>query len=311
MTAVLYVFVYAALVVFVVASAVRAVLYARMPMHLRWELYPVPHEPHERLKHGGSYLEVPDWWTEPRHVNRVAEVGWMAREILLLKGLWDANRRLWFRSFPFHFGLYLLFGSAGLLVLAGIRTLGAPDAPATPIGQVLHAAYLVTGAAGLALGIAGAASLLHRRLTDATLRNYTTPADLFNLLFFIASFGLLGAGFLARPAGSPGPLALVVGLLTFDTQLPVPSLLAAGVIVASLLVGYIPLTHMSHYVAKYFTYHYVRWDDAPAHGNRALAARVAEYLAYRPTWSAPHVTADGRRTWGEVATTNPAQGTQK
>ncbi len=311
MTAVLYVVVYAALAIFVTASAARAVRYARLPIHLRWELYPVPHEPHERLKHGGSYLEVTDWWTEKRRGNLAAEIGWMAREILLLKGLWDANRRLWFRSFPFHFGLYLLFGSAGLLLLAGLLTLAAPAAIAGAGGSILRATYRTTGFVGLALGLAGAAGLLYRRLTDAALRNYTTAADIFNLLFFIASFALLGAGYFARPAGRSGLLSFVVGLLTFDTGVQLSPLFAAGVIASSLLVAYIPLTHMSHYVAKFFTYHAVRWDDAPAHGNRALAARVADCLTYRPTWSAPHVGADGRRTWGEVATTNPAQGARK
>ena len=31
---------------------------------------------------------------------------------------------------------------------------------------------------------------------------------------------------------------------------------------SALLAAYIPFTHMSHFVGKYFTYHAVRWDDA-------------------------------------------------
>jgi hypothetical protein len=56
-------------------------------------------------------------------------------------------------------------------------------------------------------------------------------------------------------------------------------------------------------VAKYFTYHAVRWDDAPNTGR--IAGTMAEYLRYRPTWSARHVGADGTKTWAEVATTPP------
>jgi nitrate reductase gamma subunit len=311
MTAVLYAVIYAALLVFGVATVVRAVGYARAPVHLRWELYPVPHEPSERLKHGGSYFEISEWWTEPRRPNLAAEVGWMAREILFLKGLWDANRPLWFRSFPFHFGLYLLAGTGGLLVVAAVGSLAAPAALAGTAGLVLRGLYRVTAVGGFALVLVGSAGLLHRRLTDPTLRTYTTPGDIFNLLFFLAALGLVALGLVARPVGSPGLLTVTIGLLTFDTGVRVEPVLAAGLFASALLVAYIPLTHMSHFVAKYFTYHAVRWDDAPLRDNGKLAAKLAEYLTYRPTWSAAHMKADGVKTWAEVAAANPAEGARK
>jgi len=62
------------------------------------------------------------------------------------------------------------------------------------------------------------------------------------------------------------------------------------------------MTHMSHFIAKYFTYHSVRWDDKP---NVNLAA----YLAYRPAWSATHVGAG--KTWAEIATANPWEAAKK
>ena len=53
-------------------------------------------------------------------------------------------------------------------------------------------------------------------------------------------------------------------------------------------LAYIPLTHMSHFVGKYFTYHAVRWDDAPL-GDRPEDAGCAGGL--------PRTPADlGRRT---------------
>jgi nitrate reductase gamma subunit len=81
--------------------------------------------------------------------------------------------------------------------------------------------------------------------------------------------------------------------------------LAAGLALSSLLVAYIPFTHMSHFVGKYFTYHAVRWDDAASTPGSALERRMAGYLTYRPTWSAPHVGADGTRTWADVVTSAP------
>ena len=113
MTAFIYVVISASAVVFVVATAVRAVGYARAPLHLRWELYPVPHEAPDRAAHGGSYFETSDWWTHAPHFSLMGELKAMVPEMLFLKALREFNVRLWWRSFPFHFGLYLLIGAGG------------------------------------------------------------------------------------------------------------------------------------------------------------------------------------------------------
>jgi nitrate reductase gamma subunit len=80
----------------------------------------------------------------------------------------------------------------------------------------------------------------------------------------------------------------------------VPPLAGAGVALAALLAAYIPFTHMAHFVAKYFAYHNVRWDDRP---NPAVAAQ----LLYTPHWSASHIGARDAQTWADVATANPPQ----
>ena len=166
--------------------------------------------------------------------------------------------------------------------------------------------YTTAGTTGVVLAVGGAIALLHRRLTDPALRALTTPGDVFNLLFFVAAFGLAGLGYLVRPAGAPGALAIVIGLLSWDLARPVPPLLGCGLAAVALLVAYIPLTHMSHFIAKYFTYHRVRWDDAPLAGNRRMAAAMASYLACRPTWAADHMKAGGAGTWAEIVSSNPA-----
>jgi nitrate reductase gamma subunit len=302
-TLALYSSLWGALAVFLGASVARALRYARQPLHLRWELYPVPHERPDRVKHGGSYFESSEWWKRPRHFSWTGEVRAMIPEMVFLAGLRQANRSLWYRSFPFHFGLYLMSGSVALLVLgAGIW---AGVGRATGLVQALRALAGLAGIAGLALSVVGALGLLHRRLTDAALRNYTTAADVFNLLFFIGALTFLGVGYAQRPASSPGALAVVHGLLTGNSALPVATPFAIGLIVASVLVAYVPLTHMSHFIAKYFTYHAVRWDDAPLRDREAMAARVAHYLAYRPTWSAGHIASNAGQTWAEVASSTP------
>jgi nitrate reductase gamma subunit len=296
--------------IFIVASLARAVRFAKMPLHLRWELYPVPHEG-KRAQHGGSYFESSEWWTTPRHSSLLTELRVMTSEIVFLKGLHEFNRALWWRSFPFHFGLYLLGTSCGLILVTAFAGLFAPGLRNSQVLMAAHWGCVAAGTAGTLFTLAGAAGLLHRRLTDCALRPYTTAGDIANLVFFLLAVGLTAVGYAIRPAGSPGPVAVLQGLLTWNTDLRVPGPLGVGLIVSAALVAYIPLTHMSHFVAKYFTYHQVRWDDTPSHANPSLQARMAHYLTYRPTWSAPHVLADGKRSWGELASINPAQGSRK
>ena len=297
--------------IFAVGSAARAVMYAKKPIHLRWELYPVPHEAPEKVKHGGSYFEELDWWKKKSSFNLMGEMSFMVPEMLFLKALHEHNRKLWYRSFPFHFGLYLMMGACALVLLAALLSLFAPALMAGAVGLAFHWGYTGLGVAGASLALIGAVLLLINRLADDTMKVYSTPGDIFNLVFFLVAFGLLVAGYALRPEGSPGTVDLIRGLLTFDTGLQVPGLLGAGLILCGLLAAYIPMTHMAHYVGKYFTYHSVRWQDHPNRPGGAIEKKLAEYLAYRPTWAAPHVTADGKRTWADVATTNPWEGGKK
>lgn len=301
----------AAALLFVIGSVVRAIRYAKYPIHLRWELYPVPHEEPERVQHGGSYFEQVNWWTKPTRFHLFGEVRFMVPEILFMKGLWEFNRAMWRRSFPFHFGLYLLIGTVGLVFATALLELVAPGLTAGAPGKGLHWLYTVTGFSGVLFAICGAAALLHRRLTAEDLKTYTDPGDVVNLSWFITAFGCLLVGFLLRPPNFPGTVAILRAILIFDASVRIPGLMAVGLILSALLLAYIPFTHMSHFVGKFFTYHSVRWNDQPVRAGGRMEKRLAEYLTYKPTWAARHVGADGTKTWAQVATTNPMEGGKK
>jgi nitrate reductase gamma subunit len=229
----------------------------------------------------------------------------MLSEIVFVKGVWEHNRKLWYRSFPFHFGLYLIASAAGLLLVSAALSLAIPTAVAGNVGHSLHMVYTLSGAGGAVLAFAGALGLLIRRLTDPEVRPYTTPGDVFNLAAFLVTLALLVAAYPTAPSLRD----VVRGVLTFDRSQEIPGLLAASLIMAALLAAYIPMTQMSHFVGKYFTYHSVRWNDQP---NRpALERKVKECLGYRPSWSASHVGTDGAKTWVDVALSNPAQQVKK
>lgn len=54
----LLVFIYLSITAFIGLSIYRFYKYARMPLHGRWELYPVPRETGERGRYG---MIEPDW----------------------------------------------------------------------------------------------------------------------------------------------------------------------------------------------------------------------------------------------------------
>jgi len=60
-----------------------------MPLHVRWELYPVKHEAGKKAEYGGSYMEERNWWGKKRERSLFNEIKYMVPEILLLRGLWE------------------------------------------------------------------------------------------------------------------------------------------------------------------------------------------------------------------------------
>ncbi len=290
--------VYACLAIFVLAVVLRAARYHATPVHVRWELYPVAHEK-GRAHYGGSIFEESEWWTQPRQVDRLGELREMAAEILLLKGVRHHNPRLWVFSWPFHFGLYLLTGYLLLLVVAGISLLAGSPAAGGWLA-LLRVVTAICAYGGMVLTLVGAIGLLVRRAGSAEMRRFNAPAEYFNLVFFIAAMVLGLAVQLTADPGFGRLQAFTRDLVGLRAAAPPGGALAVGIGVAAVLIAYIPLTRMVHFVAKYFLYHDVRWSDDPNPRGSKIEARVKQALDYGVSWSAPHVGAG--RTWGQVVT---------
>lgn len=296
---------YVCAIVFAVAVAVKFMRYVKMPMHLRWELYPVPHEG-KRAIYGGSILEETDWYKIPREVDKVNELKVMLPEMILLKALWEHNRSLWWRSFPFHFGLYNMIACMALITIGAIAQLaGIQVAKDSMPGMIIFYPTAALGFFGMGMCLLGSLGLLQRRLMDEELTDYTGGADIFNLVFI----GAVAALLLACAARNPGfePFrAYVRAVITFNFKYaPANALPGISFLLASLLIAYIPLTHMAHFFIKWFTYHKIRWEDEPNMPGSHFEATIAEYLQYPVSWGAPHINPDGKtRTWADVATTD-------
>ncbi len=287
---------YITLLVFSAAVLARIVRIMKMPVHLRWELYPVPHEK-GRAHYGGSILEEVNWWTKPREMDRLNELRVMLTEIIFLKGVWEHNRSLWLASFGLHFGLYLLCGVLALLLLSVVLTLtGLSSLPAT---LALVIPLLAWG--GYALGILGTVLLYVKRLTDPKLKMYNNPSHYFNLLLLGAIF-ITGLAWLAtRPDYSTSSADFLQSLLTPAIAAPLPMIGYWHLCLVLFFFLYFPFTHMTHAFVKYFTYHAIRWEDEPVHPGAKFQTQLHQQIQQPVTWAAPHVNADGKKTWADLA----------
>lgn len=290
--------VYAAALIFVVAVVARGLRIARTPLHLRWELYPVPHEK-GRARHGGSRMEEVDWWTKSMAKDHFGELGVMIPEILLLKGVWEHNRGLWFGSWALHFGLYLLIGAMVLGLLGGILA-AAGVSLASGFGLLVLVVLKVVALVGAVLGTIGALVMLYKRLFDRKMAAYATASHYWNILHLGAIYVAGLIWFLGDPDFAATVAALYEGLVTGSAVPELPAAAWVHVAAVLLFVVYLPFTHMTHFFTKYFTYHNVRWEDAPNKPGSRLEAKIKEAVSQPVSWAAPHVGADGKKTWADL-----------
>ncbi len=290
-----HIFAFGTVIVFLSVLIYRTLGIIRMPVHLRWELAPIPHEK-GKGQYGGSYLEEFEWWNNKRQHTRIAPVIYLAKEILLLRGVWKHNRGLWPFSFSLHMGIYLVIV---MLILQVVNAILIIAGVSLSVLNVLEAIASVFAAAGFLLGTLGAIGLIIKRTLDANLRPFNTVSRYFKLVFLGAVFISGGYAWLASPDYISQTNLFIKGLLTLDTSAGLSVSLSVHMIISLLFVLYLPLTDMIHFVAKYFTYHEIRWNDTPM--NDKMEEELQKLMSRPVTWSATHVKADGTRDWVDVS----------
>ncbi|MCL4464938.1 MAG: respiratory nitrate reductase subunit gamma [Chloroflexi bacterium] len=292
---------YLAVLVFVFFVARRAARYASAPMHLRWELYPVAHEVDK--EYGGSFMEEMDWWTKPRRTSFFNTIKAMAIEILFVKTLWENSRKLWYVSYPFHGGLYVVIAYLALLVLGSLVNLfgGQVAANADWWQAALYWLTVLAGVVGMVAVSVGCLGLLAMRTFSDGLRRYSTPADYFNLVFILAVAVTGLYGWAVVDPGFSQQRAFVVGLLSLKAVALSPIFVANATLFA-LFLTYLPFTHMTHFVGKFFNYHNVRWDDTPNASSQANQRALGEALNKPISWPAPHIGGGAGQKWVDAVT---------
>jgi nitrate reductase gamma subunit len=298
---------YLAVIFFIVALAIKTARIARMPLHLRWDLYPIPHE-RGKVKHGGSYFEEGDWWTKPRNFSFFSEIKAMGKEILFIQSLYHHNRKLWLFSFPFHFGMYILIAHGAFLLSGAILTAAGIEVARFSLnlpGVLIFHLTLVFGKVGWILAALGAFGVLLSRFFNGKLRRSAVLSDYVNLLFLLVLFitGIISS-FTADPTYFL-QRSFAADLIQFKAASSMPGILTAELWILTLLLIYFPFTHMTHFVGKYFTYHKIRWEDEPNIKGSKLEQAVSTALGYKITWSASHIKSGG--SWAEAATEEAAE----
>ena len=303
----LYLFTYFSIVTFIVLVAFKIIKYSRAPVHVRWELYPVAHEP-KKNKYGGSYYEDVEWWKNSLHKSHFAELWAMLEEIIFLKGVYIHNRKLWYFSFPFHIGLYLITATFFLIVLSVLLDLSNVillNSTKNVFGVFLNQIINIFGYCGLALTCLGCFGLLYQRMTDKKFKFYNAPMDFLNLYFILILAIVVFITLINTNSGFITSKLFVKNLITLNFAAITDVSFNVHVILLSLFFLYFPITRMMHLFAKYFTYHKVRWEDEPNVRGGKLERKIKEALNFGVSWSAPHIQTG--KTWAEVATTLPKE----
>lgn len=285
---------YGSALLFVVLSGYKAYVFAKMPLHGRMELYPVPKEKGKN-EYGGSYYEEVEWWRKPRKLSGWHELKDMLKEMLFIKKLFQNQRPLWWISYTLHLGIYLLAAWTVLLIVSAFSAsagvpVSAGDRPLPGVWPALL--YYLTGICGT-LGFAGATfgalALFGRRVFDPILRKYTTPQEYFNLLLLLAVL-VSGIALWSPDLSYQGARTVITDFLSL-TEPQGTGALTLHVILLGLMFVYIPLSKMSHYVGKYFSFHKVLWENDPNLPGSAIEKKVEVALGYKPgrIWAAAHI----------------------
>jgi nitrate reductase gamma subunit len=299
MGSILAILTYVAYIFIIVMYTRKAIKYARMPMHLRWDLYPVMHE--NRHAYGGSYYENLEWWTKPRPKNLIRSIFFILKDNFYLGEYFHRNRGYWFVLLPWHIGFLLIITLHVLCFFAALTALIGLSVSAESthfLGKAFYYLILLTGMGSFFTGSFGSIGMVIKRLSNRDLRAYASPMNYFTYMFLLAVFlSGLYAWYFGDPTFSQYR-EFWKGLITFTPKEVEPAS-AIHIFLFALLLLYLPFTRSMHYVTRFFAFLWVHWDDKPNLKGSGIEKKVQKCLDLPVSWSAPHIRSG--KTWAELA----------
>jgi len=294
------IYVYIVVIIFVIGLIRKVAKWFSVSFHLRWELYPVPHD--INADYGGSYMEEFRWWEKPIKRTTLGMLKELLSEMLFMKRVYEHKRRLWYISYLFHGGIYLILSWFFLLILNGITIyyIGIPIPSSNLWSQILYNLTIITGGIGIISSLIGCIGLIIMRFSDESMRIYSSGIEYFNLFFILVTILTGFYSWLIFDQVFNIARGFMTSLISFgafsEPYLNMP--ITLHIILLGLLFMYIPYTKLTHFIGKYFTYHTILWDDEPNVRGGGVEDKVRKYLTLKMDWSAPHIEG---RTWAEEA----------
>lgn len=296
MSVFLGIFTYFSYIFIIVAYTVKIVKYLSLPIHLRWELYPVIHE--ENYLYGGSYYERIDWWGRPEKKRSFKGLLYLLKGYFTLDDYLKKNLFYWAGLFPWHMGFIfiitfhiLCFLGALLMTFHVDISIDSPN----PTGKIFFYIILIIGLFSFITGAIGSILVLINRWVDKNLRAYGTPLNYFMYIFTLVVFlsGLISWYFDPR---FNEYREFWKGLIQWQFITPeIPTIV--HIIIFNLFLIYLPFTRSLHYITRFFAFFLIRWDDKPNMPGGELEKRILEQLNNRLEWCAPHIIKD--KPWKE------------
>lgn len=300
--------VYFAVALFLIKTALLVKKYLDMPRHIRWDLYPLPHNGAE----GSKYQKV-DFGQSKPHSHVMHELWEMGQEILFIKKAYVNNPKIWFGSFPLHAGLYLGIIWLFLLVTGAVLELNqvfiGPNSQSL-FSSLIYNATLFTGVGSFVSGLCGALVLLWQRLTDEGMIFMSDVISYLNLAVMIMLFGTGLAAWITVDSTFAEMRHQMASLIAFRFVPVGETLVMLHVLALCSFLIYLPFSRMMHFVGKYFFYHNIMWDDEAMKKGSAMENDFASYLQYKTTWSAPHIR-KGESWADQVGKGSPQEGGKK
>lgn len=299
MGSILAILTYVAYAFIIIMYGRKAIKYAKMPLHLRWDLYPVTHK--NRRNHGGSPDDDLEWRKKPRRKNLIRSFMFILKDNFYLGEYFHRNRGYWVVLLPWHVGflliisLHILCFFAALTMLLGLRVSAES---ANIFGKVIYYSILITGVGSFVTGSFGSVGMFIKRMADRDLRAYASPINYFNYLFLLAVFVSGLSAWYLGDATFTEYREFWKGLITFDFK-NVELLSALHILLFSLLLIYLPFTRSMHYITRFFAFLWVNWDDKPNLKGSEIEKKVQRCLNQPVSWSAPHIRSGQK--WADLA----------
>lgn len=299
MGSILAILTYVAYAFIIIMYGRKAIKYAKMPLHLRWDLYPVTHK--NRRNHGGSPDDDLEWRKKPRRKNLIRSFMFILKDNFYLGEYFHRNRGYWVVLLPWHVGflliisLHILCFFAALTMILGLRVSAES---ANIFGKVIYYSILITGVGSFVTGSFGSVGMFIKRMADRDLRAYASPINYFNYLFLLAVFVSGLSAWYLGDATFTEYREFWKGLITFDFK-NVELLSALHILLFSLLLIYLPFTRSMHYITRFFAFLWVNWDDKPNLKGSEIEKKVQRCLNQPVSWSAPHIRSGQK--WADLA----------